>query len=293
MYGWLSHREWGSYVKETRRLGCLNRPHSFLRCSIVGGAEDGSNMAAIIKVNKQEWGDVLDEVVMPCFWDSTSLVSPYTLGDERMRQLQLGGKNPKRASAREWQGSMGEGGTWLENLVCVRLDKKGDYLREQLFTACVHPAIVEKVEARLHGMGNPKGVEVINYPKGVFRLQFMLKGVIVKVTDGAAWQDVVNAPSKEHKVVLHLYRLCQFMCKGYYNLEMSPLREPPHDQFMCCMHYCEAKPSGVCCAPWHAGFGTKQENALRGVDARKNRGRNKTRQLVNVAQRRTLGHPAP
>lgn len=79
----------------------------------------------------------------------------------------------------------------------------------------------------------------------------------------------------------------------YTKLHVSPMLEPPFDQHTCMVHYCECKPSGVCCCPWHADFGTKQDNALRAVEARKGRGKNKEQKLVGSAVKKKLGHPAP
>lgn len=49
----------------------------------------------------------------------------------------------------------------------------------------------------------------------------------------------------------------------------------------------------VCCAPWHMEFGSKRENAARGGESRKRRGKHKSRQLVTDDIKVALGRPAP
>lgn len=90
-----------------------------------------------------------------------------------------------------------------------------------------------------------------------------------------------------------MYRLVFFMGKGFHMLGRSPFIEPPWCEASVVVHYCEGKPSGRCCCPWHMGLGTKQENTNRAMEAAKRRGARKQDPLVLGGVKKTLGHPAP
>jgi hypothetical protein len=98
---------------------------------------------------------------------------------------------------------------------------------------------------------------------------------------------------KAYKVSIMLYRLVFFMGKGFHMLGRSPFIEPPWCEASVVVHYCEGKPSGRCCCPWHMGLGTKQENTNRAMEAATRRGARKQDPLVLGGVKKTLGHPAP
>ena len=90
-----------------------------------------------------------------------------------------------------------------------------------------------------------------------------------------------------------MYRLVFFMGKGFHMLGRSPFIEPPWSEARVVVHFCEGKPSGRCCCPWHMGLGSKQENTSRALEAARHRGGRKRAQLVSLEERKALGKPAP
>lgn len=183
------------------------------------------------------------------------------------------------------------------------MDSRRAYIRQQLFTGCVRAAQPSNIRSMLERLGNPMGVHIIA-SSGAVTVDFRLRGEMVRAPEldmqgvPVVWEGVgvwraINQASKGHLVRVSLYRLCLFMSKGYQQLHRPPLLDSPWDEASCVVHYCECRPTGVCCAPWHMDFGSKRENAARGGESRKRRGKHKSRQLVTADIKVALGRPAP
>ena len=129
------------------------------------------------------------------------------------------------------------------------VEKRTAYLRNQLFTGCVPAANAGKARAVLKQVGNPRGVHLVESPKGVFKVTFTLHGVVVKAPmmdqegqpvggdDGKGeWARPSCQEVKAHRLSIMLCRLVFFMSRGFHMLGRSPFIEPPWSEVSVVVH---------------------------------------------------------
>lgn len=176
-------------VERAVRLGCLTRPATLLRCTVLA---DGDRKRSLLWINKAEWEKVVVVVVMPLFIGSWQL---------------LASRHPPPAVG-EADGLAGvtPGNCWLQWPCTVRKSSHTKKERD-IKTGCVEPASKSRIASNLAeaaalpstaARSSDRAVRLSTNGEGYKYVQFDVWGVLAaEEGSNGAWESKEEAWSEE------------------------------------------------------------------------------------------------
>lgn len=251
------------YMHQGHSLGYTKNESSIIKASIMLGK---SSKPAPLRVVKGELDRVVENVVLPLFKHSPSLVAT---------SFEWGYVVGKHCSVED----VGEGAgpsslpSWLERPGCVKIDSRGKgkpgglvKVARDLCTSCVLPSPKTKILV-------PNGVALRRSGKAFWQLEFVLHAKVVgrPGQPGGSWELHEGAACQRLRVGVMLHQLLFYLSEGFVSERQYPFDVAWDSQQHVVMHLCESKRG--CATPWHLAMGGHAENLLRHVQFVEDRGK--------------------